>query len=239
MSYTRRHPTKAFLLAARAVAVALSFGCGRASPDSADADLLNELSADLGTRRIVEARLSIATDYAPCNRLQADSSSSCAALSVRDGASRWLTRSVEAVRERPTPVAVHAAGLVDLLYGGGQGNAIDRSIKSLKHGVGAEESSVALVDLSAALIGRGTLRNSLRDYLEAAESATEAVKRDPRNAAALFNLALALHKLGLEEQVRLTVRTLSALDRNRAGHARRTAGSDALIPRCSNRAGAA
>lgn len=99
------------------------------------------------------------------------------------------------------PRSVHLLALFDLAAEDPRGIYLERTISSLRRVVElADDPTAALVDLSATLIIRAERTQAPRDLLEAYETAQKAVDRDPRNAAALYNRALALDRFGLVEE---------------------------------------
>ncbi len=70
-----------------------------------------------------------------------------------------------------------------------------------------------LVDLSAALLVRAERDQTPRDLLEAIETADRAVRLEPRDPAARFNLALGLDLLGLDGQADAAWKAYLEVDR--------------------------
>jgi CHAT domain-containing protein/tetratricopeptide (TPR) repeat protein len=109
-------------------------------------------------------------------------------------------RAAKVARERGDPDAIHVIALVDLLSGTENGKSLQRAISSLHEAVQlTHRPAPMLADLSAAYLLRAERAHTSRDLLAAIEAATRALEREPRNRAALFNLALALQRLGLVE----------------------------------------
>ncbi len=75
---------------------------------------------------------------------------------------------------------------------------LNLSISSLEMVTRMEPRPVqALADLSAAYIVRAAARQTPRDLFFAVDAAERSLRLDPRHAAALFNVALALERLAL------------------------------------------
>ena len=165
------------------------------------------LLAGLRAARAHAARVTLAEAYRPCRTERRDEETipraHCGALS---GAGRargriaWLSRRVTAeARGDVAPAEVHAAALVDLLSTRRLGIPLERSISYLRTAAAlSDRPAAALADLSAALLVRAEWAQDARSLLEALETAERALEREPENAAARFNRALALDRLGLD-----------------------------------------
>ncbi|HEX2094114.1 MAG TPA: hypothetical protein VHG28_17050, partial [Longimicrobiaceae bacterium] len=93
--------------------------------------------------------------------------------------------------------ALHASALLDLVWGNSAESA-GRVIATLETVQQlAEPSATLLADLSAAYLVRAQRAGTPRDLFASVEAAAAALELEPRNAAARFNLALALHRIGL------------------------------------------
>lgn len=166
--------------------------------------LLGEL-ARIGTPRMVGPFLSIAPKHRPCTvRLPPDGTvprTECPAADAFPTANvlALTARASEAVRAEVDPEALHAAALLDLLWGDDAGNSAQRSISYLQTAVRlTDRPAPVLADLAAAHLLRAERTQNARDLLEAVEAAEQAVELEPRHRAALFNRALALDRLGLD-----------------------------------------
>ena len=150
-------------------------------------------------RRIVP-RTSVATDFRECTTpdVARDSQpATCASASGDDDARR---RAAKAVAGRDTTAAgYHARALVELLWGGSAGNAVDTSISLLERLAEARPSAAVLTDLSAAYLVRLERRGAARDLIAAIEAASRATELDSMAAAASWNLAVALARLDLNQ----------------------------------------
>jgi CHAT domain-containing protein len=94
-----------------------------------------------------------------------------------------------------------------------RGKALDRSISSLRGLANVvDHPATVLADLAAALIVRAERTQTPRDLLEAYATAHDAVRRDPRNRAALYNAALALDRFGLVDEAARAWRSYLAAD---------------------------
>ncbi|HYR11836.1 MAG TPA: CHAT domain-containing protein [Longimicrobium sp.] len=164
-------------------------------------DALDVLSA-ADIARPFAARLSIATAYRPCGDTAAGAPSQCAPP-------REPSRTVLAAAERASiaaaqgvdPRALHAAGVMDLLWGREGGNSPDRALSLLEAAARlSDDPAPVLADVSAARLLRAERTSSPRDLLLAYEAAAEALERQPGLASALFNRALALDRLGLADE---------------------------------------
>ncbi len=173
-----------------------------------DADLIAEL-ARAGPARSIEPRLSIPLRYRPCSPAAAEGGTvprgACAVTpedalpssAVLDLAERASLR----LRSEADPGALQAAALIDLVWGGGTGMPLERSVSYLRTASRlADRPAGVLADLAAALLVRAERHQTPRDLLEAIETADRALELDPRNQAARFNLALGLERLGLDGQ---------------------------------------
>jgi CHAT domain-containing protein/tetratricopeptide (TPR) repeat protein len=107
--------------------------------------------------------------------------------------------------------ALHLAGLVDLVWA--DRNAASRAVQSLEAAVRVRHPSAALLaDLAAAHLARAELARTPLDLQSAVEAAEDALRRDSENRAALFNRALALDRLGVEEQAARAWRAMLRVD---------------------------
>jgi CHAT domain-containing protein len=112
-------------------------------------------------------------------------------------------RASAAVHARVDPEALHTAALIDLVWGGASGASLERSISYLQTASRlSDRPSPVLADLAAAYLVRAEANQNPRDLLQAVEAAQQALEREPQNAAARFNLALALDHAGLVGQAK-------------------------------------
>jgi CHAT domain-containing protein len=166
--------------------------------------LLGELAREMHKLPRVTPRLSIAHPDRPCPSA-AGSRPGCApgraAAPRSDRITGIAARASQAIGKGADPNALHAAGLVDLLYGSGAGKSLDRAISLLQMAARlSERPAPVLADVAAAYMVRAERARSPRDLLAAIEAAEEALEREPANRAAAYNLALALEQFGLVEE---------------------------------------
>lgn len=124
-----------------------------------------------------------------------------------------LGRVAAAARAGADPAAMHALAMVDLAADDSTGHALDRAISTLRQAAALSDRPAApLADLAAALIVRAERTQAPRDLLEAYETAEQALRREPRNVAALYNRALALDRFGLVDEAAKDWRAYLAAD---------------------------
>jgi CHAT domain-containing protein len=183
-----------------------AFACGRAEARGGGGDALGALEAARLPRPFA-ARLSIATEYRPC--VDAPSAARGTVPVEACGPSAAPSQAVLAAAERASlaaragidPGALHAAGLMDLLWGREGGNSLAGALSLLGRAARlSERPAPVLADLSAAWLVHAERSGSPRDLLEAYEAAAEALEREPGLAAACFNRALALDRLGVDDE---------------------------------------
>lgn len=200
----------ASLLAPLAVVCTITAsGCGQTRGDEVPRGLLGELARELDRVPLIAPRLSISSEQPSCipTQVQAPAWSrvGCAAAPTsRRRSSRIaaiVARAGHAVRDRADPHAMHAAALIDLLYETEAGKSLQRSISSLQTAARlSERPAPPLADVAAAYLVRAERARTPRDLLAAIEAAAEALEHEPKNLAALYNLALALERFGLIEE---------------------------------------
>ncbi|HEX8394626.1 MAG TPA: CHAT domain-containing protein [Longimicrobium sp.] len=156
------------------------------------------LRRDLNGSRLIEPRVSVSAQYAPCERHSAGGA--CAAGGAAAArAAEIKAAAVAQMKRRPTADALHALGLLDLLWAGEGEKRISVSIQHLQSAARlSSEQSAVLADLAAAYLLRASRGGGMRDLFAAIETADEALADDPRNGAARYNLALALDRAGLD-----------------------------------------
>ena len=185
------------------IATVLASACDRIGGNARNANLLVELRQNAPYARHFAPRLSVATSYRPCP-------DSVAAVGiVRVGSCRrdteppsgatlaFAARTAAALKASSDASTLHAAALVELLWSDAQGTSLDRSISLLSAATRRSEDADALTDLAAALLVRAERSQTPRDVVEAIEAASRALRISPSHAAARFNLALALDRVGL------------------------------------------
>lgn len=190
--------------AALAVLCAVLMGCGQAQGEEAPRGLMGELARELDGAIPIAPRLSISAPGGPCIRGTDDEANARCADASAESAKRIAAiavRAEQAVREGADPQAMHAAALIDLLYDGGGGKSLGRSISSLQTAARlSEQPAGVLADLAAAYLVRAERAGTPRDLLAALEAAEQALEHQPEHRAAAYNRALALERFGLVEE---------------------------------------
>jgi CHAT domain-containing protein len=158
--------------------------------------------------RTMEPRLSIPTAYRPCLAAvptggtvpRADCKVAREDLAPSSDVLDVAQRASVRIQANADPDALHAAALIDLIWGEG-GIPLERSVSYLRTAsrLASRESGV-YADLAAALLVRAERHQAPRDLVEAIEMADVALELEPRNEAARFNLALGLERVGLDGQ---------------------------------------
>ncbi|HEU4457244.1 MAG TPA: CHAT domain-containing protein, partial [Longimicrobium sp.] len=116
-----------------------------------------------------------------------------------DRAISLATRAARAAETTGDLEARRAVALLDLLGNVEVGKRLQGAIASLETAARlADRPAPVLADLAAAYIVRAERTQGVRNLLQAAETAGEAVAAEPGNLAARYNLALALDRIGLD-----------------------------------------
>lgn len=150
--------------------------------------------------RTFAARLSIDTEYSRCTAQPPKGGETlrpeeCAGA----GEGPLSQRELMAAAKSSHPDSLQAYGLATLIWRDDKESSLDAAILRLETALRLSPGSVALrVDLSAAHLVRAERTWNPRDLFQALQYAGEALAREPRNAAALFNAALALQWFGLD-----------------------------------------
>jgi CHAT domain-containing protein len=163
------------------------------------------LAAALESVPGIAPRLSIASSFRPCTEQAPPHGSVVSAdCPPHRPSQKPFTALIRAIGTRDDPAAVHARAIMDVVVRDERGIALDRGIASLRQLGGIiDRPAPVLADLAAALIVRAERTQAPRDLLEAYEIAEQALRREPRNLAALYNRALASDRFGLvDESVR-------------------------------------
>jgi CHAT domain-containing protein len=188
------------LLAAAAVLVLLA-GVTVARRTMPPRDVLAQV-ARAQRERPFAARLSIATEYRPCDVQSAPAGDSLPEATCRPAgdAPRFVNRLLES-GESTDPDSLQAAGLAAFIWWDETAPSLDDAIERLlkAHRLAADPVPVA-VDLSAAYLVHADRTRNPRDLAMALEYAAQALALEPGNLAALFNHALALESLRLDVQ---------------------------------------
>lgn len=150
-----------------------------------------ELVADVGTQRFTAGRLSPPFAWGEPPSAQRSGASTEPALAVQRRAIE-LQQFAERTR---TPAAWRAAGLGLLALG-----KTDDAVAALEHATRDDASVSSRVDLSAAYLERWRLDGDTTEAVKALDQSRRALEREPGNAAAAFNHALALEALGMRRQ---------------------------------------
>jgi CHAT domain-containing protein/enamine deaminase RidA (YjgF/YER057c/UK114 family) len=181
---------------------ASSLNCAR---DRAPGGWLDELGR-LGLVRSTAPRLSVPVRYGDCPTTASGLSiprATCTGAGAVPpaGLAALSGRATAALEDGADADALHVVALIDLAWADPEGNLVDRSISYLQTAARlAPGNASVLADLAAAHLVRAQGRQNSRDLLASLEAAAGAVWLDSHHPAALFNRALALEALGLDEQ---------------------------------------
>lgn len=166
-----------------------------------DADLLRAMERARPARAFA-ARLSIATEYRPCTPLPTPPDST---VPRHDCGPARAERSLanmdfQAAAKSSHPDSLRASAAEDLIWWDEEPESLDRAIARLEKALRLSRRRVpVLVDLSAAHLVRAERTQNHGDLWEALDLALRATKLDPRNPAALFNVALAAELIMLDD----------------------------------------
>ncbi|HEV7586594.1 MAG TPA: hypothetical protein VGO40_00595, partial [Longimicrobium sp.] len=184
------------LLGAGLAAAAVGWTLGMSRPG-----VLKELERARPSR-VYSPRLSISTPYRPCAVLPVKAGEtvprdSCGAASEPS----IDLDALDAAGESSDPDSLQASALVAVLGFDETERSLDVGITRLSRALRLSRRPVPLlVDLSAAHLVRAQRTQNPRDLVEGLNYAREALGRKPHNRAALFNAALALEALAVDEQ---------------------------------------
>lgn len=187
-----------FLLVAGLVAAAAI----RPSLESAaNPHLLHDL-ARARPGRTTAARLSIQTEYRPCATLPAGGGGTVAREACgADEAPPLRVEALDAARQSSDPDSLQAAALAAVVWWDGTEPSLDDAVARLTRALRLSRRPVSLlVDLSGTHLVRAERTQNPRDLVQGLSYAREALSREPRNPAALFNAALALELLAIDEE---------------------------------------
>jgi CHAT domain-containing protein len=189
----------ALLLLAAALLCVLAVG--RSLGSASRADPLREL-VRVQPERAFAPRLSIDTEYRPCTSLPAPENGTVPQAACGPG--RDVPRAADALAaagESSDPDSLRASALAALLWWDGTDPSLDDAIVRLGKALRLSRDPLPLlVDLSGAHLVRAERTQNPRDLVAGLNYAREALGRDSRHRAALFNAALALELLGIDEQ---------------------------------------
>lgn len=190
------------LLLGGAAALGTMVAVTRGGPSHAT--VLGEL-ASARPARALSPRFSIPVEYNACSVLPARPDETVPREACGAGADAdagWLDRfeALADAGESSDPDSLQASALLAIL-GDDTEQAADAAIARLSRALRLSRRPVPiLVDLSGAYLVRAQRTQNPRDLLEALEHALEALEVAPRNPDALFNAALAMQMVGLDEQ---------------------------------------
>jgi CHAT domain-containing protein len=188
------------LLGACLALAAIGVLCRITSPPG----VMDELARS-GPARVFTPRLSIPTRYRACtaHRPQAGETvprDSCGAAN-EPPASLSMLDTLDATWESVDSDSLQASALLVMLGFDQTEGSLDVPITWLSRALRLPRRRVPLlVDLSAAHLVRAQRMQNPRDLMQGLDYAREALDSAPRNAAALFNAALALDVLAVDEQ---------------------------------------
>lgn len=187
-----------FLVLAAALIGGAVLACGMAGRRGS---LMRQLARSTPERTFA-ARTSIDTEYHDCERSPAKGDEIVPRESCADPREGPLKpRALEAARESPDPDSLQAWALATVIWWDSTDASPYEAVSRLEKALRLSPGSVPLlVDLSAAHLTRAERTQNSRDLLQALNYAEEALAREPRNAAARFNAALALQSWGLDRQ---------------------------------------
>jgi CHAT domain-containing protein len=180
--------------------------------------LLRDLARGAGEYRSIAPRLSISRGYTSCRETPPPADGTvtrtlCPAVPAEVASSRAVRRVSAAAGEAGVePDALHAGALIDVLWGG-TGKTLDRAIQSLHTAARlSDRPAPLLADLAAAYLLRAERMQTPGDLDRALEAAEEAMELDSANAAALYNRAIALERIGLADAADDAWRTYLRVD---------------------------
>lgn len=163
--------------------------------------LMAEL-ADATPERPFAARLSIETKYRPCNPLPTTPDSTVTREVCGTAAEGGVDpHTFAATAETFDPDSLQASALAGVIWWDEKEVSLDKAVAGLSRAHQLSGDSVpVLVNLSAVHLVRAERTQNPHDLMLALEYAGVALSYQPGNLAALFNTALALDALEIEEQ---------------------------------------
>lgn len=164
--------------------------------------------------RTFSPRLSIDTEHRPCTTVIAHPDSTVPREQCGTGAEPRLDPHAFALAgESSAPDSLQASALAAVLWWDETDQSMHDAVAQLEKALRLSRDPVPLlVDLSAAYIVRAQRTQSPRDLLAGMNAAYEALSHEPGDSAALFNAALALQALGVDEQAALAWNAFLAAD---------------------------
>jgi CHAT domain-containing protein len=157
--------------------------------------------------RTFSPRLSIDTEYRPCttqHRPVHPDSTVPREQCGRGAEPRADPHAFALAGESSAPDSLQAAALGAVIWWDETDRSMHEAVTGLKKALRLSREPVPLlVDLSATYLVRAQRTQSPQDLIAGLDAAKEALSHEPRNAAALFNAALAMDAVGLLEQAAL------------------------------------
>ena len=160
--------------------------------------LLATLSRAVPQRSTVP-RLSITVDYQACRESTADTAAiprtTCKPPTVTPSLLRLAARASAGVHDRLDSDALHAAALLDVIWGDSVRSSRSQPVAYLHAAAEvAARPAAVLSDLAATHLIRAERTQNPRELPAAIDAASRALEADPAYVPALFNLALALDR---------------------------------------------
>jgi CHAT domain-containing protein len=152
--------------------------------------------------RTFAARLSFDTEYRPCKSVRADDDGTVPREACGTDDDEPIDPQEFAAGEESTdPDSLKAAALASLIGGDTTEATLDGVIAKLQKALRLNPGELPLlVDLSGAHLRRAERTQNPRDLVQGLSYALEALIYEPGNQAALFNAALALQTLAIDEE---------------------------------------
>ncbi|HLM68787.1 MAG TPA: CHAT domain-containing protein [Longimicrobium sp.] len=189
---------KRLMLAAGVMAVATAGVLYARSlhPDSVLRDLERA-----GPVRVFTPRLSIETEYHPCTpaKLPADSIIVPVETCGDNGDAPARMSRLARAGESLDPDTLHGSALATVIWGNPDESSLDAAIDRLLRALPLTlERTSLLADLSGVYLARAQWTGNPRDLLQGLDYALQSLEQEPRNAIALFNVALALEAFAID-----------------------------------------
>ena len=220
------------------VAAVLCVAIGRLSGAGTRLEPLQEM-ARMRPQRAFAARVSIPTTYHDCTAIHPPAGDSIPTV-TRETCGRSDEGNLDlpdlaGAGKSTDPDSLQASALAAMIWPDSmRQEALDDAITRLNRAYRLSARQVPLlVDLSAAHLVRAEWKQTPRDLFEALEYALRALALEPENAAALYNTALAMQALALDEATDRAWDAYLAVDSTSpwAGDARRR--QDSLFSRAA------
>lgn len=175
---------------------------------------MEEIRAARPAARATLPMLSVPVKYAPCPAEAAERSRLRCGAPVEPLDAEWIEIGSRISRRATAGTdadAMHASAVLDLITGA-PGNSLGRSISYLEMTSRMAPTADRFVDLSAAYLVRAERDDDTRSVVRALDAALRAKQLDSTDAAARFNLALAMRELGLLHAARRELLAFEALE---------------------------